>query len=162
MKVLLCTTQKQALARIYNQLCKVSCYEWQLEHSFHKGHDIGWLLLKMPSLEYHVLKVSGTQNVNPGALIFYSQLQPYVSDPVPTVLCPPYHCPEWLYFVPTAMYSALENETYQLHHIHQIFAFWIVHNYEFIVYIWEIRYEAKSLRWKILVCPHKKNSYMSF
>lgn len=89
----------------------------------------------MPSLEYHVLKVSGTQNVNPEAMTFYSQLHPWVSDIV-YPQCSTLHITaqaDFSWF--TAIYSALENETYQLHLINQFLAFWIVHNYRFMVSI---------------------------
>lgn len=77
----------------------------------------------MPSLEYHVLKVSGTQNVNPEAMTFHSQLHPWVSDIV-YPQCSALHITaqaDFSWF--TARYSALENETYQLHLINQFLAF---------------------------------------
>lgn len=155
--------KEQALARIYNQLCTVSCCEWQWEHFFHKSSSIRWLLLKMPSLEYHVLKVSGTQNVNPEALTFYSQLHPCVSDTV-YPQCSAIHITaqaDFTWF--TAIYSVLENETYQLHLINQIFSSWIVHNYRFMVSIWAIRYEAKTSGVKdIGLFPPPKCLYVSF
>lgn len=156
--------KEQALARIYNQLCTVSCYERQWEHFFHKSSSIRWLLLKMPSLEYHVLKVSGTQNVNPEALTFISQLHPCVSDTV-YPQCSALHITaqaDFTWF--TAIYSVLEKDTYQLHLINRIFSSWIVHKYTFMVSIWAIGYEAKTSGVKDigLSPPQKKCLYMSF
>lgn len=111
---------------------------------FHKSSSIRWLLLKMPSLEYHVLKVSGTQNVNHEALTFISQLHPCVSDSV-YPQCSALHITaqaDFTWF--TAIYSVLEKETYQLHLINRIFSSWIVHKYTFMVSIWAIGYEAKT------------------
>lgn len=156
--------KEQALARIYNQLCTVSCYERQWEHFFHKSSSIRWLLLKMPSLEYHVLKVSGTQNVNPEALTFISQLHPCVSDIV-YPQCSALHITaqaDFTWF--TAIYSVLDKDTYQLHLINRIFSSWIVHKYTFMVSIWAIGYEAKTSGVKDigLSPPPKKCLYMSF
>lgn len=157
--------KEQALARIYNQLCTVSCYERQWEHFFHKSSSIRWLLLKMPSLEYHVLKVSGTQNVNPEALTFISQLHPCVSDTV-YPQCSALHITaqaDFTWF--TAIYSVLDKDTYQLHLINRIFSSWIVHKYTFMVSIWAIGYEAKTSGVKDIGLsppPKKKCLYMSF
>lgn len=87
----------------------------------------------MPSLEYHVLKVSSTQNIKPEALTFYSQLHPCVSDIVYPQSSALQITAQADFTLFTAIYSALENETNQLHLINRIFAFWIVHNYRFMV-----------------------------
>lgn len=62
---------------------------------------------------------------------------------LPAVLNPPYHCPGWLLLVHINIFS-LREQNIQLHLINQFLAFWIVHNYRFMVSIWAIRYEAKT------------------
>lgn len=155
MKILPCTTPKQSLARIYKQLCTVNCYEWQLEHPFYKSSYIRWLQLKLPSLKYHVLKISGTQKVNTRTLTFYPQLHHCVSDTL-YPQCSGLHATVQTGF---PLFTQQYIQFHRMKHTNYISltnfllsGLSVVHGVYLGNKIW-----GKSLGWKMLVCfSHKK------